>query len=116
MTNTSDRPSKALEAARDVVKQLVTINAALLTFGISFVQNITKSQGPTGWMDVATISLLVSLTLGLAALFLIVSETHSQSGTINDNMLRNALLLSIAAFAFAAGCIAWYILNAPTPV
>jgi len=116
MTNGNDRPIKALEAARDVVKQLVTIDAALLAFGVSFVQNITKSQGPTGWIDLATILLLVSLACGLATLFRIVAETHPQSGDINDKVLRFALIASMLTFAGATVCIAIYILKAPTPL
>jgi len=116
MTNGNERPTKALEAARDVLKQLVTIDAALLTFGVSFVQNITKGTGPTGWIDAATILLFLSLAFGVAALFRVVSETHSQSGTINDQILRMAIVLSMVTFAAAAICIGIYILQAPTQV
>lgn len=116
MTNGNERPAKALEAARDVLKQLVTIDAALLTFGVSFVQNITKGTGPTGWIDAATILLFLSLAFGVAALFRVVSETHSQTGTINDQVLRVAIVLSMVTFAAAAICIGIYILQAPTQV
>lgn len=114
--NGNDRPGKALEAARDVVKQLVTIDAALLTFGISFVQNISKSRGPTGWIDIATIALLVSLLFGVVTLFSIVSETNASDGTINAGLLRGSLVVSMAAFVAAAGCIGWYVLQAPKPL
>ena len=99
-----------------MVKQLVTIDAALLTFGIAFLQNITKSRGPTDWINTAIIALIVSIAAGLVGLFSIVSETHSQSGSINANWVRVPLVLSLAAFAVAAFCIGWYVLKAPKAV
>src|SRR5437016_14632384 len=111
MTDAEERAAKALEAARDVTKQLVTIDAALLTFGISFVQNISKSRGPTGWVDVATIALLVSLLVGVLALFQIAGETHSTTGTINADLVRYPLIVSMVAFVVAAFCIAVYVIQ-----
>lgn len=116
MTNGDERHTKALEAARDVVKQLVTIEAALLTFGISFVQNISKSRGPTGWIDVAAVALLASLVVGVFALFQVVGETHSSGGTINDHWVRGAIGGSMVGLVIAAVCIAVYVIQAPKPL
>lgn len=116
MTDAQERAAKALEAVRDVTKQLVTIDAALLTFGIAFVQNISKSQGPTGWIDIATIALLCSLFVGILALYQVAAETHSTSGTINALWVRWPLIISMGAFVVAAFCIAWYVIEAPKPL
>jgi hypothetical protein len=115
MPNGSDRPELALEAARDVVKQLVTIDAALLTFGVAFVQNISKLGGPTGWMETSIVSLLASLFFGVTTLLLVVQETHSTTGNINNGLLRSCLVTSMLAFVLAAIAIGVYVIQAPIP-
>jgi high-affinity nickel permease len=116
MPDTSNRPELALEAARDVVKQLVTIDAGLLTFGIAFMQNISKLGGPTICIEISTISLLVSLFFGVTSLFSIVQQTHTETGNINDHWLRLMLVLSMLSFIVAAAFISIYVIRAPIPL
>lgn len=111
-----ERAVKALEAARDVIKQLVTADAALLTFGIGFVKDIAKSQGPTGLIDWAAAALLVSIVTGVAALILIVAQTHKANGSINAGLLRWSLFLSLVTFGAAVVFIGIYVMCAPTPL
>jgi len=108
----ADRQVKALEANRDVAKQLVTIDAALLTFGITYV---SKTGTAWQWLIGATvILLLISITVGVFALFQNVSETHSTAGNINDTYLRGALIACLAAFVMAICCLSFYVLLVPT--
>jgi hypothetical protein len=111
--NASDRPAKALDAARDGLKQVITIDAALLTFGVAFIQNITKSRGPTGFIDTAIILLLVSITLGVLALISTVGQTHSGSGSINDSWVRWPAFGCIASFVAGIAFIGWYVFDTP---
>jgi hypothetical protein len=113
MTSISDRPEQALEAARDVVKQLVTIDAALLTFGIAFVQNISKGSGPTGWTELSIVALLASLSFGVLTLFQIVAQTHKETGTINAGFLRFDLSISLLMFVAAVAFLSVYVIQAP---
>lgn len=112
----SDRAAKALDAARDGLKQIVTIDAALLTFGVSFVQNITKSQGPTGFIDTAIISLLVSVTLGVLGVIFTVGQTHEASGNINNSWVRWPTFGCVVSFLVAIVFIGWYVFDAPIPI
>jgi hypothetical protein len=111
--NVSDRPAKALDAARDCLKQVITIDAALLTFGVTFIQNITKSRGRTGFIDTAIILLLVSISLGVLAVIFTVGQTHSRSGSINDCWVRWPAFGCIVSFVAGIAFIGWYVFGTP---
>jgi len=109
----ADNETKALEGARDLVKQMVTLEAALLTFGVGYV---SKAGDSWRWLiDAVIVLLLISLVLGVLGLFQIVSQTHSANGNINDGFLRVVLVLSILTFVGAIVCISFYILLVSTP-
>ena len=70
-------------------KQVITIDAALLTFGVAFIQNITKSRGPTGFIDIIIfIVYLWTHCPGRTCYNFYRSTTHSGSGSINDFWVR----------------------------
>jgi hypothetical protein len=98
---------QALDSARDVLKQLVTIEAALLTFGIAYVQSIAKSRGPTDVIHAAIIILLISLASGIAGLMFTVG------GNINSWWIRGPLLFSLLLFMAAVACIGYYVISSP---
>jgi cytochrome bd-type quinol oxidase subunit 2 len=107
MTDNSNPSAKALDAARDGLKQVVTIDAALLTFGIAFVQNITKGRGSTGLIDAAIIALLVSIATGVISLISAVGQTHS-SGNINDFWVRWPAFICILGVCICC-CVHWMV-------
>lgn len=115
MPDNSSPSAKALDAARDGLKQVVTIDAALLTFGITFVQNITKGRGPIGFIDATIIALLVSIAAGVVSLISTVGQTH-KSGDINDCWVRWPAFICILAFVFALVSIGWYVFDSPIPI
>lgn len=109
----SDGQAKALEAARDVVKQLVTIEAALLTFGVTYV---SKTGDAWRWLiGLTVILLLAGILVGVIGLFQIVAETHSETGSINDGCVRGMLMASLAAFVAALCCLSLYVVKVPNP-
>jgi drug/metabolite transporter (DMT)-like permease len=115
MTDNSSPSAKALDAARDGLKQVVTIDAALLTFGIAFVQNITKGRGSIGFIDATIVALLVSIAAGLASLISTVGQTH-KSGDINDFWVRWPAFICLLSFVFALAFIGWYVFDSPIPI
>jgi hypothetical protein len=110
MNTTSEVLAKALDAARDVLKQLITIEAALLTFGIAYVQNITKSRGPTDLIHAAVIVLLVSILSGIVSLIFTVGKD------INSWWVRGPALFTLISFMAAVACIGFYVINSPIGV
>jgi hypothetical protein len=112
-TEKQARRAKALDAVRDVLKQVITIEAALLTFGIAFVQNITKSRGPTGLIVGAVIALLVGIFFGILGLVAVVEQTNSETGSINGFWLRALILAGEASFVLAIVFIGLYVIETP---
>lgn len=109
----TERHVKALEAVRDVTKQVVTIQAALLTFGLALVKDITKGEGPKELFVTAVIALLVGAVAGLIALLSAVGSTHTADGTINDKWIMGPLRLCVAGLVVGAGAIGIYLGQAP---
>ena len=112
----TERARSALAAAQDLLKQLVTIDAALLTFGVGFLQNISKGKGPTVWLLSAVAAILASIFFGVVALYSVVEQTHSSGGNINNGWLRINSLVSWAAFVWAAISIGVFVALAPINV
>jgi hypothetical protein len=111
----TERTRSALAAAGDLLKQLVTIDAALLTFGVGFLQNISKGKGPTDWLLSTVAAILASIFFGVVALYAIVEQTHS-GGNINNGWLRFNSLASWAAFVWATISIGVFVVLAPINV
>jgi len=112
----TERSRCALDAARDLLKQLVTIDAALLTFGVGFLQNVSKGKGPTGWLFSAVAALLASIFFGVVALYATVEQTHSLTGNINNGWLRINSVVSWAAFVWATISIGVFVALAPISI
>jgi hypothetical protein len=106
----------ALVASRDILKQIVTIDAALLTFGVSFLQNISKGKGPADWLLSAVAAILASILFGVAALYSVVEQTHRPGGNIDDGWLRFNSVMSWAAFVWATISIGVFVMLAPINV
>jgi hypothetical protein len=100
-------PAKGLEAARDVAKQVLTIDAALLTFGLTFLKDVVKTAGSTAF-NTAAIALLISAGAGMFALFAIVEKTHSGGG-INAGWIRFPLLVNLAGLVVGVIAIAVFV-------
>jgi hypothetical protein len=112
----TERARSALDAARDLLKQLVTIDAALLTFGVGFLQNISKGKGPADWLLSAVAAILASIFFGVVALYAVVEQTHSSGGNINNGWLRFNSVASWVAFIWGTISIGIFVALAPIKV
>lgn len=107
------RRKNALNAVQDVLKQLATVDAALLTFGITYVQDIVKPKGPSNWVLAAISALLLSLLSGGWGLFAVVDQTNRKAGSIDAPWLRLVESVCLIAFGIAVFCIAVYVVERP---